>query len=104
MNSAVGKTSTPLSSNSARGDRRRIPLTLRSAAKVNNERFRECVALQAQYKYNTFGKFPGMVPSMLWFMYHQVHHLDLDFYDEFYKPIAHLKTHAEHLRQWHSEI
>ena len=76
---------------------------VRSAAQVHDERFRECVALQAQYVYDTFGKFPGTVPSMFLIMYLQAHHIDLDFYDEFYKPGAYLKTHATHLARWHSD-
>jgi hypothetical protein len=76
---------------------------VRSAAQVHDERFRECVTLQAQYLYDTFGKFPGTVPSMFLIMYLQAHHLDLDFYDEFYKPGAYLKTHADHLRRWHDK-
>jgi len=75
---------------------------VRSAAQVHDERFRECVALQAQYVYDTFGKFPGTVPSMFVIMYLQTHHIDLDFYDEFYKPGAYLATHAKHLERWHS--
>jgi hypothetical protein len=34
-------------------------------------------------------------------MYVQAHHLDLDFYDKFYNPGAYLKTHADHMKQWH---
>jgi hypothetical protein len=34
-------------------------------------------------------------------IYLQVHHLDLEFYDEFYKPGAYLRTHAEHMARWH---
>lgn len=74
---------------------------VRSAAQVHDERFRECVALQAQYVYDTFGKFPGTVPSMFLIMYLQAHHLDPDFYDRFHKPGAYLKTHARHRAQWH---
>jgi hypothetical protein len=76
---------------------------VRSAAQVHDERFQECIALQAQYLYDTFGKFPGTIPSMFLIMYLQAHHLDLDFYDEFYKPGAYLKTHADHMGQWHSD-
>jgi hypothetical protein len=76
---------------------------VRSAARVHDERFRECVALQAQYVYDTFGEFPGTVPSMFLIMYLQAHHLDLDFYDEFYKPGAYLNTHAEHMKRWHPQ-
>jgi hypothetical protein len=33
----------------------------------------------------------------------QAHHLDLDFYDRFFKPGAYLRTHAEHMQRWHGE-
>jgi hypothetical protein len=35
--------------------------------------------------------------------YFQAHHLDLDFYDRFFKPGAYLRTHAEHMQRWHGE-
>jgi hypothetical protein len=76
--------------------------TVRSAARVHDERFRECVALQAQYIFDTFGKFPGTVPSIFVIMYLQAHHLDLEFYDTFYKSGAYLRTHAVHMARWHS--
>jgi hypothetical protein len=75
--------------------------TVRGAAQVHSERFRECVALQAQYVFDTFGKFPGTVPSIFLIMYLQAHHLDKEFYDTFYEPGAYLKTHAEHMEKWH---
>jgi hypothetical protein len=68
---------------------------VRSAAQVHDETFIECVALQAQYIYEKFGKFPGTVPSIFVLTYLQAHHLDLEFYDKFFKPGAYLKTHAE---------
>jgi hypothetical protein len=76
---------------------------VRSSAQVHDERFKDCVALQAQYVLDTFGKFPGTVPSMFLIMYLQAHHLDLDFYDKFYKPGSYLKTHAGHMAQWHPD-
>lgn len=74
---------------------------VRSAAQVHSEEFRVCVALQAQYLYDTFGKFPGTVPSIFALTYLQAHHLDLEFYDRFYQAGSYLKTHAEHLEKWH---
>jgi len=74
---------------------------VRSAAEVHSEEFKDCVALQAQYIFDTFGKFPATVPSIFAIMYLQAHHLDLEFYDTFYKPGAYLKTHADHMEQWH---
>jgi hypothetical protein len=76
--------------------------TVRSAAQVHDERFRECVALQAQYVYDTFGKFPATVPSLFVSMYLQAQHLDVGFYDKFFKPGAYLGTHARHMERWHS--
>ncbi len=80
-------------------DSRRV----RAAAQVHSPEFRDCVALQAQYVLETFGKFPGTVPSIFLITYLQAHHLDLEFYDEFYQPGSYLKTHAEHWQRWHGE-
>ncbi len=76
---------------------------VRSAAQVHSEEFRECVALQAQYVFDTFGKFPGTVPSIFLITYLQAHHLDIEFYDQFYKPGSYLKSHAEHMSRWHPD-
>jgi hypothetical protein len=75
---------------------------VRSSAQVHSEQFKECVALQAQYVYERFGKFPGTVPSIFSLTYLQAHHLDLEFYDHYFEPGAYLQTHTEHMAQWHS--
>jgi hypothetical protein len=75
---------------------------VRSSAQVHDERFRACVALQAQYVLATFGKFPATVPSLLVVTYLQACHLDLEFYDRFFEPGAYLDTHAHHLADWHA--
>jgi hypothetical protein len=74
---------------------------VRGSAQVHDERFRQLVALQAQYCYDTFGKFPATVPTLFINMYLQVHHLDLEYYDTLFKPGAYLRSHAEHLARWH---
>src|SRR5690606_8258495 len=48
---------------------------VRGSAEPHDEHFRQCVALQAQYLFDTFGKFPATVPSIFCFMYLQAHHL-----------------------------
>jgi hypothetical protein len=73
----------------------------RGSAQVHDEEFKACVAHQAQYVFDTFGKFPGTVPTLFIMNYVQAHHLDLDFYDRFFKPGAYLHTHAKHLERWH---
>ena len=76
---------------------------VRSSARFHDERFRECVALQAQYMYETFGKFPATIPSVYILMYLQAHHLDLDFYDQKFSPGAYLPTHRQHLQRWEGQ-
>ncbi|MEO6792879.1 MAG: hypothetical protein ABI253_00680 [Mycobacterium sp.] len=61
----------------------------------------ELVTLQASYIYDTFGKLPGTVPTVHVLMYLQAQHLDTDYYDEFYRPGAYLRSHADHQRRWH---
>ena len=36
----------------------------RGSAQVHDDEFKACVALQAQYVFDTFGKFPGTVPTV----------------------------------------
>jgi hypothetical protein len=74
---------------------------VRGSAQIHDEAFKACVAVQAQYVFDTFGKFPGTVPSVFIMNYLQAHHLDLDFYDRFFKPGAYLRTHAQHMQRWH---
>lgn len=74
---------------------------VRGSAEVHSDEFKECVAIQAQYVYDRFGKFPGTVPSIFCLTYLQAHHLDLEFYDHHFKPGAYLRTHAEHMSRWH---
>lgn len=74
---------------------------VRSAAQVHSEAFRECVTLQAQYIVDTFGKIPATLPTMVCTIYMQAHHLDLEFYDHFFRAGAYLDTHARHMERWH---
>jgi hypothetical protein len=74
---------------------------VRGAAEVHSEEFKECVALQAQYVLDRFGKFPGTVPSVHVLTYLQAHHLDRGFYDRYFAPGAYLDTHAHHMQAWH---
>jgi len=60
-----------------------------------------CTKAVCNYIYDTYGRFPGTVDAMhlMWMM--QVHHLDTDYYDRFFKPGAYGATHAAHLAAWH---
>jgi hypothetical protein len=75
---------------------------VRSSANPITEKVKECAALQAQYIYDTYGKFPATIPSIFLLTYLQAQHIDLDFYDRFFKPGAYLPSHKNHMVNWHS--
>lgn len=74
---------------------------IRASAQRHDERFKACVTLQCQYTLDTWGKFPGTVPSVWVMNFLQAQHLDLDFYDRFFRPGAYLDTHRRHMDVWH---
>jgi hypothetical protein len=75
--------------------------TVRRSAQVHDERFKQLLAHQAQYMFDTFGKFPATVPSVYILMYLQAHHIDTEYYDRLFTPGAYLSTHANHHKVWH---
>ncbi|GAA4506502.1 hypothetical protein [Brevibacterium yomogidense] len=75
---------------------------VRGAAAPFDEEMIDLLTLQADYIDDTFGKFPGTVPSVWIMNYLQAQHLDTDFYDALYTPGAYLPTHAEEQRRWES--
>jgi hypothetical protein len=60
-----------------------------------------CTKSICNYIYETYGRFPGSLDAMhlMWLM--QAHHLDLDFYDKFFRPGSYGPTHGAHMRTWH---
>lgn len=73
---------------------------IRSSAKFHDREFQDCVATMAQYIFDTFGKFPGTVPAIYTLTYLQAHHLDLDFYNQFFNAGSYLPTHANNEKWW----
>ncbi len=60
-----------------------------------------CMGDIAQYIYDTYGKFPGSVPTILMQLMVQAQHIDTEFYDTHFLPGAYLDTHANHMGRWH---
>jgi hypothetical protein len=64
----------------------------------------QCIAATiayAEYVFKRYGNFPCYyAPFRMTFGY-QAHHLDLSFYDKFYKPGAYTSTQAQHMQHWH---
>ncbi|TVP56424.1 MAG: hypothetical protein EA351_07845 [Gemmatimonadales bacterium] len=65
------------------------------------EEFIDCMTEVAQYVLDTFGKFPGTVPTMVLTGFVQAQHIDTDYYDTHFEPGAYLETHADHMERWH---
>jgi hypothetical protein len=61
-----------------------------------------CIAAQAQYVHDTYGRIPATGPTMLLSGHVQAQHVDTEFYDAKFKPGAYLDAHAEHMRRWHA--
>ncbi len=74
---------------------------VRAAAARPDARFTELMKVQATYIDDTFGKFPGTVPTMWIMNYLQAQHLDTDYYDKLFNPGAYLSTHRDHQALWH---
>lgn len=74
---------------------------IRGAGQRYSAELREVVVREAEYLYRTFGKFPATVPSVFCLTFVQAQHLDVEFYDRFFRPGAYLPSHGEHLQRWH---
>jgi len=74
---------------------------VRKSAHYASQDFKECAAVQAQYIYDTYGKSPCNRSKHMCIMFLQAHHLDLSFYDHYFKSGGYLTTHAERMKIWH---
>jgi hypothetical protein len=68
-----------------------------------SEEFVACMSETAQYVYETYGKFPGTIPTMVLTGYVQAQHIETEYYDRYFEPGAYLETHANHMQRWHGD-
>jgi len=50
-----------------------------------------------------WGRFPAFVDPCLMTVMVQAHHLELDFYDQYYKGGAYTDRHRRHMEKWHGK-
>lgn len=63
----------------------------------------QCVKDICNYIYDTYGRFPSHVdPIATPGCWVQAHHLDLEFYDQFYQEDAYTDAQRNHMQIWHS--
>ena len=48
-----------------------------------------------------YGRFPAYAPPFRTVLGFQANHVDVEFYDRFYRPAALAATQREHLARWH---
>jgi hypothetical protein len=61
----------------------------------------EATIAYCTYLYENYGRFPAYFGPLRTTLAHQAHHLDLEFYDQFYHPGTYTTDHAEHMTRWH---
>lgn len=74
---------------------------IRATANRYPEELIECLGTVAQYVHDTYGRFPGGIPSILITPYVQAHHIDMDWYDQYLGTNSYLQTHKDHFENWH---
>lgn len=57
----------------------------------------------AQDIYEAYGRFPASLPTVACTVFTQAQHIDVEFYDRFYKEGAYLPQHLEHNAIWHAD-
>ncbi|MCJ7465690.1 MAG: hypothetical protein MUO53_03240 [Maribacter sp.] len=77
--------------------------TLKGGITPYSDEFVDCLSEIAQYIYDKHGKFPGTFSTIVLPGYVQAIHLDTEYYDKFYNTGAYLKSHADNLKDWHSQ-
>ena len=73
------------------------------AVPPSDERVIQCTRDVGNYIVETFGKFPATVDAMQLLVMIQAHHLDLEFYDTFFKPGSYSATQRDHMKKWHAK-
>ena len=77
---------------------------MKAEAKRPSDEVVDCVSEIAQYIYDTYGKFPGTVPSLYVRYYTQAHRLETGFYDKFFGAGSYLDTHKRSVKRWMAKL
>jgi hypothetical protein len=72
-----------------------------SAAPAPSEAVIQATIAYCDYIYRRYGRFPAYIPSLRTVLGFQVNHVDVEFYDRFYRPQALTETQRQHMESWH---
>ncbi len=81
----------------------RSPNAIADAIPKLSEAAVEATIAYCEYIYNRYGRFPAYMPPFRTVLGFQASHLDLEFYDKFYRPEALSETERDHMEKWHGE-
>jgi hypothetical protein len=79
----------------------RTPSTISDSIPDLSEEAIEATVGYCEYIYDTYERFPAFVAPFRTVLGFQAAHLDVDFYDKYYRPEALSPTHREHMARWH---
>jgi hypothetical protein len=80
----------------------RDPGEVAKASPAPSEANIQAAVAYCEYVFNRYGRFPAYAPPMRTVLGFQVNHLDIDFYDRFYRHEALSEAQREHMKRWHS--
>lgn len=63
----------------------------------------QCTKDVLNYVWDKYGRFPLTLDACVMTVMVQAHHLECDFYDEYYKEGAYTDRHRRHMEKWHSK-
>jgi len=63
----------------------------------------EIVKTFCTYVHDTYGRFPAFIDPMFVRLVFQAHHVDVGFYDRFYRGEPLTDRHREHMERWHGQ-
>jgi hypothetical protein len=76
---------------------------VKGSVKPYSDEFAAALGEMAQYLYETYGRFPATLPTVVLRIVVQAQHIDTEFYKAHFDKGAYLDTHARHLAQWHGQ-
>lgn len=81
----------------------RDPSAISSTLPRLNDEAIEATISYCEYVLRTYKRFPAFVTPFRTVLGFQAAHLDVEFYDTFYKPEALSESHREHMARWHDK-
>jgi hypothetical protein len=86
-----------------RGSAWREPARVAAATMAPSSAAVDATIAYATYVWERYGRFPAYAPPFRTVLGFQANHIDVEFYDRFYRPDALAATQRAHLARWHAD-